>query len=89
MMDPRTFIPLDTLPEAYDAQIEAYRRLEGKGRTAVMFRLSEIARRNATAGITERHPDYDGERLRMALFRLRFGDDLARRVWPGRELVDP
>ncbi|MBI4161015.1 MAG: hypothetical protein HY509_01045 [Acidobacteria bacterium] len=88
-MDPRRFIPPDTLPEAYDAQIEAYRRLDGKGRTAVVFRLNEIAQRSATAGIAGRHPDYDRERLRMALFRLRFGDDLARRVWPGRELVDP
>lgn len=83
------YIPWDTLPEAYEVQIEAYRRMGGKGRTAVMFRLSGMARQIAAAGIRERHPDYDEEQVRMALFRLLFGDDLSRRVWPERDPVDP
>ncbi len=88
-MEPRSFIPKDTDPEAYDVQIRAYRRMGGIGRTAVMFRLTEMARKVAAAGIRERHPDYDEEHVRMALFRLRFGDDLARQVFPDRELPDP
>jgi hypothetical protein len=82
-------IPLDTTPEAYAAQIEAYRRMGGKERTAVMFRLNELARATAVAGIRARHPDYGEEQVRLALFRLILGDELTRAVWPGRELVDP
>ena len=89
MVEPRRYIPKDTDPEAYDVQVLAYRRMGGVGRTAVMFRLTEMARKNAAAGIRERHPEYDEESVRIALFRLRFGADLARDVWPGREIPEP
>ncbi len=82
-------MPMDTTPEAYAVQIEAYRRMSGKERTAVAFRLNELARETAVAGIRARHPDYGEEQARLALFRLIFGDELTRAVWPGRDLVDP
>ena len=84
-----TRVPTDTTPEAYAAQIEAYRRMGAKERTAVTFRLNELARETAVAGIRARHPDYGEEQARRALFRLIFGDELTRAVWPGRDLVDP
>jgi len=49
----------------------------GIGRAAVMFRLTEMARKIGAAGIRERRRDYDEEQLRMTLFRLRFGDETA------------
>lgn len=61
----------------------------GKGRTAVMFGLTQMATKVALFGIRARHPDYDEESVRMALFRLRFGDDLTRRIFSGRELPVP
>jgi hypothetical protein len=85
----RSFIPVDTDVDAHDVQTAAYRRMGAMGRTAVAFRLTEMARKNAVGGIRERHPDYDEERVRMAFFRVRFGDDLAREVFRGRELPDP
>ena len=54
-----------------------------------MFRLNELARKMAIAGIRSRHPDYDDERLRLAFARLVLGDEVVQRVWPGRGLVDP
>src|SRR5437773_1598865 len=82
-------VPLDTTPEAYAAQIEAYRHMSGKERTAVAFRLNELARETAIAGIRARHPDYAEEQVRLAFFRLTLGDEVTRAVWPGRALVDP
>ena len=82
-------VPLDTTPEAYAPQIESYRRMTGKERTAVAFRLNELARETALAGIRARHPEYGEEQARFALFRLILGDELTRAVWPGRDLVDP
>jgi len=82
-------IPLDTSPEAHAAQTDAYRRMSGAERTQVMFRLNQIARETAAAGIRSRHPDYTEERVRFALFRLLLGDELTRKVWPDRALVDP
>lgn len=88
-MSPRSFTPHDTDPEANEVQTDAYRRMGGAGRTAVMFRLTAMAKENAAAGIRERHPDYDEERVRLALCRLLYGDDLTRRAFRIRELPDP
>jgi hypothetical protein len=82
-------VPPDTTADAYRAQIEAYRRMGGSGRAAVAFRLNDLARQTAMAGIRARHPDHDDERLRLAYARLALGDDVTRRVWPQPDLVEP
>jgi len=79
----------DTDPEAHDVQTAAYRRMTGAQRSAIMFRLNEMARNIAAAGIRARHPDYSEQQVRRALLRLLVGDDLARAVEPGVPLLDP
>ena len=69
---------LDTTPEADRAQVEAYRRMGGAARVAVVFRLNDLAREAAMAGIRTRHPDYDEARQRFAYARLVLGDELTR-----------
>jgi len=71
-------IPPDTSPEAYQVQTDAYRRMGGRARSAIAFRLTDLARRNALPGIRERHPEYDEAQVRSELCRLRFGDALWR-----------
>jgi hypothetical protein len=87
--DPGMDLPLDTSADAHRAQIEAYRRMGGPGRAALVFRLNDLARAAAIAGIQARHPDYDDERRRLAYARLVLGDDLTRKVWPQHDLVEP
>jgi hypothetical protein len=82
-------IAADTSPDADVVQLEAYRRMGGGGRAQVMFRLSEMARGTAEAGIRKRHPEYDHSQVMLALARLLHGDDLVRRAWPDRELLEP
>ena len=79
----------DTTPEADAVQVEAYRRMGGMGRAQVMFRLCEMARQAAEAGIRTRHPEYDDSDVRLALAGLLYGDDLVRSAWPHRDLLDP
>jgi hypothetical protein len=81
--------PADTSWEAHCVQVEAWRRMGGQGRSAVMFRLIELARNTTLAGIRSRHPEYDDERVRLAYARIVLGDEMVRRVWPGRGLVAP
>ena len=81
--------PLDTSPEADLAQVDAYRRMSGSDRAAVVFRLNDLARQAAMAGIRARHPDYDEARQRLAYARLVLGDELTRKVWPHHPLVEP
>ena len=82
-------LPPDTSPDADAMQLDVYRRLGGAGRLAIVFRLNALVREAAAAGIRRRHPDYTDEQVRAALMRLRLGDDLMRRVFPERDLVDP
>lgn len=82
-------IAADTSPDADAVQVEAYRRMGGAERVQVMFRLTEMARGTTEVGIRKRHPEYDDERVKLALARLLHGDELVRRAWPGRELVEP
>jgi hypothetical protein len=82
-------IALDTSEEADAKQLDAYRRLGGTGRVAVVFRLNALVRQTARAGIRRRHPSYDDRQVGRALQRLLFGDALARSLSPDEELVDP
>lgn len=79
----------DTSLEAAAVQLDAYRRMGGLGRAQVMFRLGEMARRAAEAGIRQRHPEYDDRQVMLARARLLYGDELVRRAWPQGELVEP
>ena len=82
-------VAADTSPDADAVQVEAYRRMGGAARVQAMFRLTRVARGLAEAGIRSRHPEYDDGRVRLALARLLYGDDLVRRAWPDHELVEP
>ena len=81
--------PIDTTADAHDVQREAYHRLGGAGRLAILFRLNTLVRETAMAGIRRRHPTYDDRHVHMALRRLILGDELVRKAWPDLELVDP
>jgi hypothetical protein len=80
---------LDTTPIAQAVQDDAYRRLGGAERVAIMFRLSSAARALTRAGIRARHPDYSDIQLDAALARIILGDRLFRAVWPDRPLPTP
>jgi hypothetical protein len=82
-------VPLDTLLEAHEAQMQAYRRMGAEARVRIGFSMSEDVREIAAQGIRSRHPDYEEAQVRSALFRLLYGDELTRAVWPGEALVAP
>jgi hypothetical protein len=69
--------------------MEAYRRMGPEARARIALEMSEDVRRLTLEGIRARHPEYDDERARRALFRLLLGDELVRAIWPGEGLVAP
>lgn len=79
----------DTTGEAHARQVAAYRRMTGQERTSILFRLNQLTRETALAGIRSRHPHYSAEQAGLALRRLTLGDEITRSVWPDRPLVDP
>ena len=79
----------DTDKDAQAVQDDLYRRLGGRGRVDIVFRLNETVRALTASGIKQRHPLYTEEQVGMAYARLRLGDELMREVWPARALIDP
>lgn len=80
---------LDTSSEARDRELVIYRRKtpEQRGESALQF--CDDAWAITADGIRLRHPDYDAESVMLAVRRMRLGDDLYRKVWPGAPLVAP
>lgn len=79
----------DTTPDAANVRRAIYRRMAPAQRCAIAARMSADARAIALAGIRRRHPEYDDDQARLALFRLVLGDEMFCRVWPGAAVLDP
>ena len=58
-----------------------YRRLAPHEKVRIMCDLGELVEYSARRGIRERHPSAGERDVRMRLFALRYGADLAREVW--------
>lgn len=70
-------------------QLAIYRRMSPAQRCAIAAQMSADARAITMAGIRQRHPEYDAEQARLALFRLLLGDEMFKRVWPDAATLDP
>ena len=77
----------DTSPVAARVQAAVWRRMTPGQKIRLAIGSSEEARAITSAGIKARHPDYTDAEIRDALFRVIYGDELFRRVWPGRRLL--
>ena len=70
-------------------QTSIYRRMGPAQRCEMAASMSAAARAVTLEGIRHRHPEYDEDQARWALFRLLVGDELYRRVWPQAPIVAP
>ncbi|MEX2139604.1 MAG: hypothetical protein WD894_10105 [Pirellulales bacterium] len=76
-------LPHDTSPEAFRVQLEIYRGMSPEARLEQALQWSEQVREFGRIGIRLRHPEYSDREVQLASIRLRLGDDLFRRVYPG------
>lgn len=79
----------DTTAAAAEMQHGIYRRMTAGERFAIALELSEATRQITLDGIRARHPSYDDEQARLALFRLIYGDELFAKAWPRAPLLAP
>jgi hypothetical protein len=63
--------------------------MSGEQRVTIASELSDHVREIAQAGIRARHPDYDDEHVRLALYRMLLGDELFSRAWPRAPRLEP
>jgi hypothetical protein len=81
--------PRDTSREAYERQLDAYRRMTPAERSALALEMSDEMRRISAEGIQRRHPDYSEAEVRRALVALLYGRDVSSKVWPGLPVPAP
>ena len=74
-------IPADTTVDSYLKQIEILRQLGTAGRAEMTFQLSNNLRQIIEDGIRHRHPDYNEEMVKLAVFRLTIEPSLFRKAF--------
>ena len=82
-----SIVPRDTSVDAFRIQLEIYRCMSPEERLQQALQWSEDVRELGRAGIRLRHPEYHEQEVRLASIRLRLGDELFRRVYPGIDVV--
>ncbi len=66
-------------PEEIDRLLfDRYRAMSGTERVTLACRLTAAMDAAALAGLAARHPDADEQELRLRLFVLKVGDEVAR-----------
>lgn len=79
----------DTTPEAAEVQRRLLRGMTPSRKARLVDELCESTRALALAGIRIRHPDYDDEHAKWALWRTLYGDELFQKAWPHAPLLAP
>ncbi len=78
-----TVLPRDTSLEAFRTQLEIYRQMSPEARLEQALQWSEQVQELGRIGIRSRHPEYTDREVQLASIRLRLGNELFRRVYPG------
>ena len=78
-------IPRDTTVEAIRKQVEILRRMGPQARLQMALELSDNLRRIVEAGVRERNPGYDKNKVKQEVLRLMIGDSLFEQIYPDIE----
>lgn len=79
--------PRDTHPDAYQVQVEAYRRMDPARRVRLAFEMSERAREIAIAGVMAREPGIGRDAARARVLRTILGAPLFEAAYGERGRV--
>ncbi|TAK56059.1 MAG: hypothetical protein EPO24_11560 [Bacteroidetes bacterium] len=81
--------PLDTTPEAYELQLQIFKKMTPEERLQQAIELTQTCRRLMATGVKMRHPDYNDEQTRLAVIRLQLGDELFIKAYPNAKDILP
>ena len=79
-------LPLDTTIEAARVQAAVWQRMPMEMRLKLALEMIEHARSLAESGVRWRHPEYSDDQVRLAAIRLRLGEELYRKAYPGQDV---
>lgn len=80
-MNETDIIAGDTSLEAARIQYGILRKMDISDRAEITFQLCDNMRAFVEAGVRDRHPDYDDDKVRLAVIRLTLGERLFREAF--------
>lgn len=82
-------IPADTSLEAWRLQMKAIGRRRVAERLAEWEALNRKGAEMEADGVRRLHPGYTDREVFLTLVRRRYGDELAREIWPdAQQIID-
>ncbi|MFN0159047.1 MAG: hypothetical protein ACKVRP_13370 [Bacteroidota bacterium] len=88
-LDQNTMKLSDTTPEAEHIQREILRKMSPEEKMQLTFDLIEFSGSLNAVGVRMRHPEYTDDEVRLAVIRLRLGDELFCKAYPAHKHVIP
>lgn len=85
-MKEKDIIAGDTSLEAARVQYDILRKMDISDRAEMTFQLCDNMRVFVEAGVKDRHPDYDDDKVRLAVMRLTLGEQLFREAFGNVEI---
>jgi len=80
---------VDTTYQAEEIQIEIFRRMEPEKRVQLAIDLAQTSRKLLEVGVRMRHPEYTEHQIKLAVIRLRLGEELFLSVYPQAKDILP
>jgi len=74
-------IPADTTFEAFARQLEIVGSMSAQDRLEMAIEMSEGLSRIVEAGVRHRHSEYEDEKVRLEVIRLKIGDRLFKEAF--------
>ncbi len=81
--------PLDTSIDAERVQIDIFRRMSPEKKLKTTFQLSQISRNLLAEGVRKRHPDYNEQQIKYAVFRLLLPYEIFIAANPEAKAIQP
>jgi len=79
----------DTEPAIEQRQIDGWRRLSPADKLALVMRMNANVRQLAMAGVRQRYPAALPREQFLRLAQVTLGDELARKVYPEIDALEP
>ena len=86
VMTDKNIISGDTTLEAARVQYDILRKMDISDRAKMTSQLCDNMRAFVEAGVRDRHPDYDDDKVRLAIMRLTLGERLFREAFGDVEI---
>ena len=80
-------LPADTTIEAARVQAMVWQRLSMEKRLGMLSEMIDNGRKMTEWGVRQRHPHYTETEVRLAGIRLRLGEDLFHKAYPGHDVL--